>query len=138
MPKKSKAILRRAVDHCTWKYGKSRKLVSACKSGAAAAVDEARHEAPGLGGRRGKKRLVDCSVECSRSGRHDFNVWPRKGESDKEACLRRAKAFQAAVDDCGVLRARGIDGIGKSGTPASIIRFKDRMGGKPGKIVRET
>jgi hypothetical protein len=58
------------------------------------------------------KRLVDCSVECAKSGRHDFNVWPRAGESDKDACLRRAKDFMHAVDDCGVLRARGIQGIG--------------------------
>lgn len=58
------------------------------------------------------KRLVDCTVECAKSGRHDFNVWPRAGESDKEACLRRSKDFQAAVDDCGVLRARGIQGAG--------------------------
>jgi hypothetical protein len=62
--------------------------------------------------KRGKKRLVDCSVECSKSGRHDFNVWPCAGETDREACLRRAKDFMHAVDDCGVLRARGIDGIG--------------------------
>lgn len=123
MPKKSKAVLRRAVDHCAWKYGKNKKLVSACKSGAAAAVDEARHEAPGLGG---KKRLVDCTVECSSSGRHDFNVWPRRGESDKDACLRRAKAFTHAVDDCGVLRARGIDGVKPKG-----------LGTKVGRIVRE-
>lgn len=58
------------------------------------------------------KRLVDCTVECAKSGRHDFNVWPRAGESDKDACLRRAKDFMHAVDDCGVLRARGIQGTG--------------------------
>lgn len=62
------------------------------------------------------KRLVDCSVECAKSGRHDFNVYPKAGETDKEACLRRAKDFSHAVDDCGVLRARGIQGIGKLGT----------------------
>lgn len=67
------------------------------------------------------KRLVDCSVECAKSGRHDFNVYPKAGESDKEACLRRAKDFMHAVDDCGVLRARGIQGIGKTkmGSPQS-------------------
>jgi hypothetical protein len=66
------------------------------------------------------KRLVDCSVECSKSGRHDFNVWPRAGETDKEACLRRSKDFQHAVDDCGVLRARGIQGAGgKLASPQS-------------------
>lgn len=77
---------------------------------------------------RGKKRLVDCSVSCSSSGRHDFNVWPRRGESDKDACLRRAKAFTHAVDDCGVLRARGIDGV---------KQLRGLKGTKVGKIVRE-
>ena len=78
---------------------------------------------------RKKGRLVDCSVECARSGRHDFNVFPKKGETDREACLRRAKDFSAAVDDCGVLRARGINGVGKAGTAdPSAIRFKGRMG----------
>ena len=69
---------------------------------------------------KGKTRLVDCSVDCSRSGRHDFNVRPRAGETDKEACLRRANDFAHAVDDCVTLRVRAIDGIkAKLGSPHS-------------------
>jgi hypothetical protein len=85
-------------------------------------VDEGLEEVEVLMARKKghSKRLVDCTVECAKSGRHDFNVWPRAGESDNEACLRRSKDFQAAVDDCGVLRARGIQGAGgKLASPSS-------------------
>jgi hypothetical protein len=69
---------------------------------------------------KGKTRLVDCSVDCSRAGRLDFNVRPRPGESDKQACLRRANDFAHAVDDCVTLRVRAIDGIkAKLGSPHS-------------------
>lgn len=71
------------------------------------------------------KRLVDCSVTCAKTGQVDFNVWPRKGESDNEACLRRSKLF-APGNHCTILRARGINGL------------KPIMGAtKVGKIVRE-
>jgi len=56
MAKKTKAIFRRAADHCAWKYGKKKSLVRACKEGASVAVDEARHEAPSIGRSRTKKR----------------------------------------------------------------------------------
>jgi hypothetical protein len=71
------------------------------------------------------KRLVDCSVVCKKAGQVDFNVWPRKGESDNEACLRRAKLFVPG-NHCEILRARGINGL------------KPIMGAtKVGRIVRE-
>ena len=105
--KKSKAVLRRSNDHCSWKF-KKRSLLRACREGAATAVDEARHEAPSLGS---MKRLVDCSVQCN-GDQLDFNVWPRKGEPSSEACLRKAKAIRPDKK-CDILRYRSIDGLRK-------------------------
>lgn len=77
-----------------------------------------------------RKRLVDCSVTCAKSGRHDFNVRPKRSESDNEACLRRAKDF-APGNHCTILRARAIDGI------KPRIRFMSGRGKKVGRIIRE-
>lgn len=70
-----------------------------------------------------KKRLVDCSVSCN--GRQlDFNVWPRKGESNQAACLRKASKISGGKQ-CRPLRVRSIDGIGKAGTRFRPIRRRD-------------
>lgn len=70
-----------------------------------------------------KKRLADCSVLCNGS-RLDFNVWPRKNESNAEACLRKA-AKVADGKKCTLLRARSIDGLGKAGTRFRPFRKRD-------------
>ena len=70
-----------------------------------------------------KKRLVDCSVLCN--GRQiDFNVWPRKGETNRNACLRKASKVSGGKQ-CQPLRVRSIDGIGKAGTRFRPIRRRD-------------
>lgn len=70
-----------------------------------------------------KKRLADCSVRCN-GEQLDFNVWPRKGESNRDACLRKA-AKVTGGKQCIPLRVRSIDGIGKAGTRMPFLRFKD-------------
>lgn len=82
-----------------------------------------------------KKRLVDCLFRCP-DGRHvDFNVWPRKGESNRDACRRRLKKFvkNDRSSLCEEVRIRSLD---KAGTRYTLpIRFSDR---KPKvRIVRE-
>lgn len=75
-----------------------------------------------------KKRLADCSVLCNGS-QLDFNVWPRRGESNAEACLRKARQISKGTP-CETLRARSIDGIGKAGTRFTLpMRVMDRFMG---------
>jgi hypothetical protein len=85
------------------------------------------------------KRLVDCSVRCN-GAQYDFNAWPRKKESNLEACLRKA-AKVSGGKQCESLRARSIDGIGKAGTRHVAFRFRDlhrKLGRLPRvRIVRE-
>lgn len=59
-----------------------------------------------------KKRLVDCLYRCP-SGLVDFNVWPRRGERDAEACMRKLKAM-GKNGACEKIRVRSIDGINRS------------------------
>ena len=74
------------------------------------------------------KRLADCSVKCNGT-QLDFNVWPRLGEHNSEACLRKAKKIRPGKS-CLIMRARSIDGIGRPVHPPSsfprvrIIREK--------------
>jgi hypothetical protein len=70
-----------------------------------------------------KRRMADCSVLCD-GKQIDFNVWPRKGESNTEACLRKA-AWITGGKQCIPLRARSIDGIGKAGTRFRPFRKRD-------------
>lgn len=68
-----------------------------------------------------KKRLADCSVRCN-GEQLDFNVWPRKGESNRDACLRKASKVTGGKQ-CIPLRIRSIDGIGSSpGVSAAAAR----------------
>ena len=63
------------------------------------------------------KRLVDCLFRCP-SGLVDFNVWPRRGESNADACARKLKSI-GRNGACEKIRVRSIDGINKAGARLS-------------------
>jgi len=83
-----------------------------------------------------KKHLVDCSVQCD-GRRYDFNVWPRHGEGDLAACLRKASRIAPGVP-CESLRVRQIGRLSKAGTRYTLPFRKHDLGRPPRvKIVRE-
>jgi hypothetical protein len=64
-----------------------------------------------------KNRLVNCLYRCP-SGLVDFNVWPRRKETDAEACIRKLKAI-GKNGACTKLLVRSIDGINKEASRLS-------------------
>lgn len=88
----------------------------------------------------GRGRQVDCIFRCPVRGYVDFPVWPRRGESPRQACFRRLSTLvdEAQLPLCEEIRVRTIDGLGKATTRFSKpIRLRD-LGRYPRvKIVRE-
>lgn len=76
-----------------------------------------------------RKRLVDCLYRCPNGDSMvDFNVWPRRGEGNSEACLRKLRSIiREKADLCEEVRVREIKGIGKATTQGTRMRFRDRM-----------
>ncbi len=64
-----------------------------------------------------RKRLVDCTFRCPEDPRVDFNVFPRKSQSPKEACVSKLKSFHKRASDCELLRSRLINGVSLADLP---------------------
>lgn len=110
-----------------------------CITGATEVLLRSKNQTASLEG----KHQADCSFRCPAKGQLDFAVWPRKNESNRDACFRKLKTFVDApqVPLCETIRIRSINGIGKAGTRMPFFRKKDLYPnlGKPPRvrIVRE-